>query len=120
MKGLEATKQSIGKTIEMVDCGNEILIFSFTDGSFLLIQDKGQNCFEKHYLTCDDDLSYFQTAVFYGLEVRDLPDREGEYGDIHESKTLVVKTSLGEFNVMTHNEHNGFYSGINLIAKLMR
>lgn len=55
---------------------------------------------------------YFVGARWLGVEERDGPDMEG--GEVHETKFIIVRTSKGEFTVVNHNEHNGYYGGFSL------
>ena len=116
----EAIVDSVGKRIYKMwmdsDMGDEgALLMEFHDGTTIAIADRGQCCCEARYMTTDDDLGSFKGAEFRGAEVRDGPDEE-ESNEVHETAFVIVKTSLGEFTLVTHNEHNGYYGGFSLTA----
>jgi len=95
------------------------LILRFADGTGLFIYD---DQYGGRYMTTDDDLLAFVGATFLGAEVHEGPSEEiGDCGCgcsdvVHDVAFLVVSTSLGEFTVETHNEHNGYYGGFMLMA----
>ena len=119
---VEAFTSCVGKTIASIvidpeDDGD--LVFVLDDGRTLRIFDDGQSCCERRYMSCDDDLGAFTGATLDGAEVR--PGQEGdedEYDDVHETGFLVVRTSFGEFTVVTHNQHNGYYGGFSIQARI--
>lgn len=111
----KAIKSSLGKIIEKVDVNDDVLTFIFNDSSVLNIRDDGQSCCEHRYMSCDDDLSYFNGSTLLDLQLKDVPDVEDEYG-VHEIQFLDVITSNGVFQVATHNEHNGYYGGFDIEA----
>jgi len=118
-KWQEDYSQAIGKTIKNVvldEASNELHI-AFTDGHTLLIWDSGQNCCENRYMRTDDDLTKFAGATFVGIEVRDAPDI-ADAESVHEVQFLLVNTSLGTFTMASHNEHNGYYSGFEVVCRL--
>jgi hypothetical protein len=93
------------------------LAVTLTDGRSFMLYDAGRSCCEVRYMTCDDDLAAFVGASIVGAEVRDGGSSEDEYGEPHEQQFVIFKTSLGEFTVATHNEHNGYYGGFWLQIK---
>lgn len=114
----------IGKAISSVGIdnaangGDGALVFTFTDGYRLSLFDSGRSCCESRYLTTDDNLAYYAGATFNDAEVEEGPGITAEYGEEHETAFLKVHTSLGTFTVTTHNEHNGWYGGFWLQAKV--
>jgi hypothetical protein len=108
----------IGKTIKKIDVCEDFINFEFTDTYFCLkIADKGQECCESRYITCDDDTSHFIGATYQGYELLEAPPGEGDDPDddrCHECQFLVINTSTGSFRCVTHNEHNGYYGGFNI------
>lgn len=92
------------------------LILTFTDGTAIRIFDDGQSCCESRYMTTDDDLEYYVGSLFLDITVKEGPTTGDEYDDPHETQFLVIKTSLGEFTMVTHNEHNGYYGGFEVCA----
>jgi hypothetical protein len=67
-------------------------------------------------MSSDDDLSHYVGATLVGVELKDGPEEEGEYGEVHEIQFMEVQTSAGSFTVVSHNEHNGYYGGIAIRA----
>jgi len=115
LAGIELSK-AVWSTKDQRYHSKDRLIFRFTDGSGFYIYDEP---YGGRYMNCDDDLSAFVGATFLGAEVHNVKCREipCDYDDIvHEIGFLVVSTSLGEFTVETHNEHNGYYGGFGLVA----
>lgn len=81
------------------------------DGSVVNLQDDGQSCCERRYMTCDDDLQYYIGADYYGWEVRNSNEGGDSDYDVHEVQFLLVNTSRGTFTTANHNIHNGYYGG---------
>ena len=111
-ESVDAFTASLNKTITALELGSDdALHFTFEDGSKIKLFDDGQRCCESRYMTTDDDLSYYIGAELVGAEIKNAPDTEDEYGNVHEVKFLEVKTSKGCFTMASHNEHNGYYGG---------
>lgn len=110
---------SLGKVIENVNLDNNELIFTFTDGSGLKVFDDGQCCCEDRYMTTDDDLSDYKGSTLLDFELKTAPNMENEHVE-HEVKFLDVKTSNGIFQMASHNEHNGYYGGFNIVANIIK
>ena len=115
-KTLNVLKSSLGKTISKVELADDKLRFTFTDNSKIILFDDGQSCCENRYMTTDDDLQFFKDCTFDKIEIRDAPNLPDEYGD-HEVQFLLITTSKGIFTMETHNEHNGFYGGFEVVAR---
>jgi len=103
---------ALGKTIQTarLDEGRDRLELRFTDGTGIEIWDDAQSCCEHRYMTTDYTLSDFDGAVFLGAEIKDGPSIEDNW-ECHDVQFLEIKTSVGEFVMATHNEHNGYYGG---------
>lgn len=115
----EDFSEVIGQTIRGVLLEGDFLRIIF-DNQQLSVSDGGQSCCESRYLTCDgDDLSYWEGAEFRGLDERPGPDLEtgSEY---HEQMFIVLQTNRGEQVFAAHNEHNGYYGGFSLNARLSK
>jgi hypothetical protein len=118
---IETLNTAIGKTISdayvdddcYIDGG---LIMKFTDETGIMIYDDGRSCCEHRYIHTDDDLSHYSGAMFKGVELKDAPEIEDEYG-FHEVQFLIINTDKGSFTLETHNEHNGYYSGFYMKAR---
>jgi hypothetical protein len=116
-KTVTSIQSSLNKTIEKVELDDEQLFISFIDGSELVIWDGGQSCCESRYMTTDDNLSDFSSATLLDLELKSVEYKDLDYGE-HEIQFLDVKTSEGVFTMVNHNEHNGYYGGFWIQAKL--
>lgn len=119
---LAAIEASEGKIIQELKIDPEAngedgeLVFVFADTTKLRVFDGGRSCCESRYLTCDDDLDGFIGATLDGFDVREGPEVQSD--EVHETGFLIVATSKGEFTVITHNEHNGYYGGFALVARM--
>lgn len=91
-------------------------VLRFEDASEIALRDNGQSCCESRYMTCDDDLSEYLGAKL--LDVAEAAGKSAEdRGDYHETMFLKIKTDRGTITVETHNEHNGYYGGFDLICE---
>lgn len=86
------------------------------EGGGISVLDDGQSCCEIRYMTTDDTLTDFVGATLTGMELRDAPCVEDAH-ETHEVQFLVVHTSLGDFTIETHNEHNGYYGGFAVVIR---
>lgn len=119
-----AVQGALGKTIatfKLDAAGNDgdgKIVLTFADGTTLMFYDNARSCCESRFITTDDNLPAFEGAVFQGAEVREGPTVDaGSYGDVSEVEFLDLKTSNGVVQFVTHNEHNGYYGGICLVAR---
>lgn len=102
------------KVISEVLLFNDVLHIMFKDGSGVKFTDDGQSCCERRYMSNDgDDLREYVGSRYFGYEVKDAPDIEGD-GEVHEVQFLEIMTSVGAITMSMHNEHNGYYGGISL------
>jgi hypothetical protein len=108
-------QRAVGKEISELKLDDDVLCFSFADGTKIRVWDDGQSCCEYRYMTTDDDLSYHVGAKLMGFEERDAPEIDTAEG-VHEVQFLLVTTSKGVFTMETHNEHNGYYGGFEVQA----
>ena len=114
---VNSIKSSLNKIIETIELDGEDLVISFTDNTKLTIWDGGQSCCESRYMTTDDNLSDFNGAVLLDLELKSADDIDNGW-EVHEIQFLDIKTSNGVFTMVNHNEHNGYYGGFYVKAKL--
>lgn len=87
----------------------------------MVIYDAKQMCCEARFITTDDDLPFYDGATFLGLMLsappadwdnQYEPDDEDDNGD--DAQFLTLRTSKGDIVFVTHNQHNGYYSGFEL------
>lgn len=116
----EDIEKAVGRRIASIvlDGETDRLNVAFDGGDVLRIWDDGQTCCERRYMSTDDDLAHYAGATFIGADVRHGDNREDDE-DVHEVAFLIVNTSLGSFTVANHNEHNGYYGGFDIDAKLI-
>lgn len=115
---VNAFQDAVGKIISDLRLGeDDILHFVFEDDAKLKLFDDGQSCCEHRYMHTDDDLDYFIGTKFLDAEIRSAPNEPDEWGE-HEVQFLIVSTSGGEFTMVTHNEHNGYYGGFLIRAAI--
>lgn len=113
-----AIASCVGKVIECARMDGDELMLTFSDGVTLRFADRGQDCCERRYMTCDDDLQSFTGDRFDSAELLDGPDGDSG-GDVHETKFLHIRMASGNvITCQTHNEHNGFYGGFNVVARV--
>jgi len=112
----ETFAAAIGKTITALELTDNELRITLADGSRLALYDAGQSCCESRYMHSEDNLPYFVGATLMGVEVRPAPRIPHAYEE-HEVEFLDVMTSKGVFQMVNHNEHNGYYGGFAVQCK---
>lgn len=104
----------------------DALLIEFMDGGPSLRLRNRQECCECLYMTCDDDLSGLRGECFQSVEVSDEtnPGSEAEAetencdDGQHDIQFLTIRTDKSTCVVSSHNEHNGYYGGFDLVAEL--
>lgn len=114
----KAIKESLGKHITDIKLESDSLVVHFEDKTVLYLQDEVQSYCESRYMTTDDNLQEFCNSQFMDVELADGENKDSEYGE-HEIQFLNIKTSKGTFQMVNHNEHNGYYGGFWITAKLL-
>lgn len=89
------------------------IAITLEDGTTKTIYDGGQSCCEHRYWVVDDDLNHYIGADYLGWELADWETEDESY-DVHEIQFLNIKTSVGDINIASHNEHNGYYGGFSI------
>lgn len=109
-------------SVEMAKTADDpdFLALRFEDGSRVELWDAGQSCCEARYMSTDDDLASFAGATVVSIEERGAPSIKADDNrdDHHDVAFLVVTTDRGAITVATHNEHNGYYGGFALAARI--
>jgi hypothetical protein len=118
-----AIKSSLNKKIIKInqdgDFIDDTLNIYFEDGSILSLWDDGQTCCESRYMTTDDNLADFYDCILTNIELKDCDYYEEEDKIwIHECQFLEITTDKGSFQIVNHNEHNGYYGGFSLQAEI--
>jgi hypothetical protein len=114
----DAAKACRGKIIKSIKVENDELTIDFRDGVTLTLWDDASYCCERRYMTCDDELHYWEGLAFIGYCVANGPDLSDDNYEQHDCQFLIVDTFLGSFTVANHNEHNGYYGGFSVAEKL--
>ena len=103
-------KGAQGKKIKDLHLKDNTLVFIFSDNTGITFRDDGgETRCETRYMSTDDDLSYYSGANFIGANLRKAPKIKGEI--IHEVQFLAIFTSKGEFVMVNHAIHEGYYGG---------
>lgn len=114
---LEILDKSCWKRIKDLGMVDDILHIEFDDGSKIKIFDDGQQCCETRYMMTDDNLGDFVGSTFLGIDLREGPEVTESENGYHQTQFLLVLTSLGQFTMVTHNDHNGYYSGFYVVVR---
>ncbi len=104
----------LGRIISSILLRDSDIFIAFEDGSSLKVWDDGQSCCETRYITSDESFEHYSGSKFLGLEMREFTYPEDHQEDeymCHECEILFIKTSVGDVDFVTHNEHNGYYGG---------
>ena len=91
---------------------NEIRI-DFEDGIKIKITDDGQSCCEERYLRTDDDLYRLIGQKFNSVILKTSASSGEDYG-CHDVKFMEIYAGHESVNFSAHNEHNGYYGGIDI------
>ena len=113
----DAVKKVSAMVIQSVSMSDNELTFIFQGGATLKMRDNGQSCCEIRYMDTDDDLSEFNAGRIHKIELKD-GSRKWEDYEAHDIQFLDVTTTQGFFQIKSHNEHNGWYSGFSIECKL--
>lgn len=117
-ESVDAFAAAVGRRIAAIALSEDALLFTFDDGYRMELYDAAQSCCEYRHLSSDDDLSYYVGAVLVSADVSESEETTEEYGATHEIAFLRVTTDRGIFTVASHNEHNGYYGGITILARV--
>jgi hypothetical protein len=108
--------ESIGKIIKSAEIEENELRIVFSDGKEIVIYDNGQSCCEDRYMSTDDNLSEFKGHALKKIELKNGDGTESDWGE-HEILFLEITTDKGFFQIVNHNEHNGYYGGFSIEIK---
>lgn len=112
-------KACAGKTIVEMTFMLSTLYILFDDSKLAITNDDPDCCANK-YLVCDDALDFASGRVFQGLLRKTAPANYDYSGsnDAHEIAFGEIVTSGGVVQLTAHNEHNGYYGGIDFAISL--
>lgn len=111
---------AMGRTISKVSIVNNALVIVFDCESKLSIWDGGQECCESRYMDTDDDLNFYVGSIFLGVDISEVEYKDTKSDDYHDQVFVRILTTRGDFTLVTHNEHNGYYGGFDLQSKFLR
>lgn len=104
-----------GKKIISLKIEDDVLKMETACKEFFEIFDDGQSCCEARYMETSDKLGDFIGATILDVKTVDGGETENAYGDVHEIQFLNIDTDKGLLQFATHNEHNGYYGGFDLV-----
>lgn len=110
----ESASDYYGRKIVAATLENDQIFLTFGDGVTIRIWDAGQSCCESRYMRTDDNPSDLAGKTLTEISVKQAPDVEGGYGDVHEVAFLEIQADGETVTFSTHNEHNGYYGGFEL------
>jgi hypothetical protein len=89
------------------------LKLTFEDGTQATIRDDAQYCCESRWVTTDDSVEVLIGGRFLSLT----EDYAHTCNEDEEDDQMFVKVeaSTGFVTLCTHNEHNGYYGGFNVV-----
>ena len=122
-RDISALQRLVGQKITLIDFVPEDSSGVFYDvsvcfnGARIDLGDEGQSCCEHRYMTTDDELGYLVGARLVDIFTAEAPDGPHEY-DVHEVEFLKIVTDMGTATFENHNEHNGYYGGFNIVARV--
>ena len=95
---------------------NDTLHIAFNSKTLSFTNDYASYCAVK-YLVCDDELEFAKGAEFIGVVYKEgkVDDSQGQS---HETAFADIITSKGVVQLAAHNEHNGYYGGIDFVIEL--
>ena len=108
---------AIGKKIKKIhfdDIENQI-VFIMETGYCFVIKSKSPDCCESRYIHTDDDLSSAVGETLLDFELSTHQDIETDDGE-HQIGFFKIHTDKDTYEFASHNEHNGYYSGVHLRA----
>lgn len=119
-----AFTKATNKTIKRAYLEDNKLKLDFTDGTGLMLYDDDHQCCEERWTSTDDDLDNFCDSKLYKVEVKEGPTVDDNETDkyetyYHDTAFLDVTTSKGVFTLVTHNSHNGYYGGFDLVCEFI-
>lgn len=88
------------------------LVIRLDNGQEFTFWDGGRECCEVRYMSSNDNPDDYIAAEYRGYELVECSSSGCYY--VHEIQFLNINTSVGVFQVVNHNEHNGYYGGFDI------
>lgn len=109
----------LGKTISNVTITDDDKVkFIFTDNTIMLLCDTERQCCEERYFTTYDDLTSYAGDTLIDVILKSYsckhdysPNKDNTNHDIQFVEVVTNKSCI---TFASHNEHNGYYSGIDI------
>lgn len=116
---------SIGIIHQMPDGYNRSYFnIVFDDKTSLSLFDYGQYCCEHRYMHTDDDLKSFNGARVSRIYIVEVQAKknvgEDDCDNYDDIQFLKIETSEGDITITSHNEHNGYYGGFDIVGDMKK
>lgn len=111
--------QFYGRRIVGATLTDDALRLVFDDGTVIRLWDNNQQCCENRYFTCDDPMTKIIGGRLVGIESKDGPIEEMAW-NYNETTFVEVRTDACFITLAAHNDHNGYYGGIELKIRIER
>lgn len=116
---IEGDAALVTGSIASAKVDDDRLRIEMSGGAVVELKDEGQCCCEHRFITCDDQLADIIGAQLLSIRYKEFKrTTDGEYGEEHEQVFIDVVTSAGTITLCTHNEHNGYYGGFDLVVSI--
>jgi len=107
-------KDYYGQKITAAEINYERLRLDLSSGKTIELWDDRQLCCEHRHMTTDDDVQSLVGHTLARIEAKRGPAISDDFGGCHEQVFVEVGTDRGFITIVNHNEHHGYYGGINL------
>lgn len=105
--------------VAAVSLEDDALTLLLRCGKTVTFRDMQPSCCEKRYLRTEDDIQAVVGLKLRKIELSSVFVDEDSRGDVHEVCFLKLEfDSWGHITLCSHNEHNGYYGGIDLIVEV--
>ena len=93
------------------------LQLTFENGKRVYISDCASLCCEARYMTTDDDVAVLVGGALRRIEVKEGPSEHIDKWEEHDTCFVEVGTDDAHVVLTTHNKHNGYYGGFNVMVR---
>lgn len=105
-------RRLIGCKITNITFSEDFLTLEFDDVMEVTLEADEADCCAYKYLSCDDDVKSLVGARFAWMQNVGGVTKDTDGYDIHEWTFLKIQTDRAAITICAHNEHNGYYGGI--------
>lgn len=110
---IEDLNEIYGLRITDASMDGDEIILTFDNGQKVQIVDDLQICYERRFMTTDDDIRDLIGNRLVKIETKETEKDWGEF-QVEETKFLEIATDGGFVTIVNHNIHNGYYGGFNV------